>query len=176
MAREDSWPKVEERIRAAHTRLAHAKLEQEYPGIGHLCRDVLIALADTVHDPGRHPPTDGVVPSRTDAKRRLEAYLAAELRGSGNEAARKAARAAVDLANAVQHDDTATPQEAALAVAWTNAVVEFIGLISGHRDKPLQSIQVELVEQLAQAKADAASWKEKYEGLAGFSAHLSIED
>jgi len=53
-------------------------------------------------------------------------------------------------------------------------VIEFVAIVAGRRDKPLQSIHVELLERLAQAEASAATWKEKYEGLAGFSAHLSI--
>ncbi len=41
----------------------------------------LITLADVVHDPARHPPNDDKIPSRTDARRKLEAYLAVELQG-----------------------------------------------------------------------------------------------
>ena len=52
-----------------------------------------------------------------------------------------------------------------------------MAIIAGRREKPpLGATREELAERLSRAEAEAASRKEKYEGLAGFSAHLSIED
>jgi hypothetical protein len=169
------WTKVDAIRRDIAVRVAQAKSEHDYQGVGHLCREVLIALAEAVYDLARHPPTDGVVPSTTDAKRKLDAYLAVELPGSGNAEARKSAKSAVDLANAVQHRQGATLRDAALAAEAANGVINAIAIIAGHRDKPLESIREELAERLARAEAEAASSKEKYEATAGFSAVVSLE-
>jgi hypothetical protein len=68
----------------------------------------LITLGQVVWVAERHPPVDGVIPSDTDAKRRLEAYIAVELGTNANEQARKHAKAALDLAVGLQHKRSAT--------------------------------------------------------------------
>jgi len=42
--------------------------------VGLFCENALLALADAVHDPVRHPTVDGINPSKTDVKLRLDAY------------------------------------------------------------------------------------------------------
>src|SRR5262249_54561211 len=148
------WSKVDTILRDIAINVAREQSEHEYQGVGLLSREALVALADAVHDPARHPPTDDKTPSKTDAKRRLDAYLAVELPGSGNEEARRYAKAAVDLANAVQHRQGATLRDAALAAEAANDVVNVVAIISGRRDKPLESIRVELAERLARVEAE----------------------
>lgn len=128
------WPKVDRALGEARRRLEQAQGEEQFQAVGLLCREVIISLAQAVYDRAAHPPVDGVEPSKTDAKRMLTNYLAATLGGSSNEAARKHARASVDLANELQHRRTATFREAALCVEATGSVVNVIAILSGRRD------------------------------------------
>lgn len=111
-------------------------MEEQFQGVGHLCRELLISVARAVYDPSKHPPLDDKTPSSTDAKRMLESYFAIELPGSGNSDARKHARAAFDLANSVQHDRVATFRDAALCAEAAISVVRIVAIVSGRRDQP----------------------------------------
>ena len=125
------WDRVDRSLGLMRTRLEQATSEVEYQGVGHVCREALIDLAQTVHDPAKHPTMDGATPSATDAKRKLEAYLAVELAGGINEAARRHAKAALDVANDLQHRRTATFRDAALCAEATTSVINLVAIISG---------------------------------------------
>ena len=84
--RPTGWTRVDRSIGEMRTRLAQAKTEEQFQAVGLLCRESMISLAQTVYNPETHPSPDGVPPSKTDAKRMLDAYLAAKLRGKTNEA------------------------------------------------------------------------------------------
>jgi hypothetical protein len=88
-----------------------------------------------VYDPQRHPSEDGVAPSETDAKRMLDSYIAVELRGGANEEVRRHAKAALSLANELQHRRTADYRQAALCAEATTSVVNIVAIISGRRDR-----------------------------------------
>lgn len=128
------WLKVDRAVGEARRRLAEAENEEQFQAVGLLCREVLISLGQAVYDPELHPREDGVKPSDTDAKRQLGAYIAATLDGSTHSAARKHARAAVDLAVDLQHKRTATFRQAALCLEATASVVSVIAIASGRRD------------------------------------------
>jgi hypothetical protein len=64
----------------------------------------------------------------------IEAYIAVELAGATNEASRKHARAAFDLANELQHRRTANFRLAALCAEATVAVINLVAIVSGQRD------------------------------------------
>jgi len=128
------WVRVDRGLDEIRRRLEEASTEEQYQTIGLLCRETLISLAQTVYDPSRHPPIDGTDPSETDARRMLGAYLAKELAGTTNEAARRHAKAALRLANDLQHRRTATFRQAALCAEATTSVVNLIAIISGRRD------------------------------------------
>lgn len=128
------WPKVDRAVGEARSRLAAATTEEQFQAVGLLCREVLISLAQAVHDPERHRPLDGTTPSDTDAKRKLDAYIAIELAGASNEIARRHARASYDLAVELQHRRTATFRQAALCVEATASAVNVIAILSGRRD------------------------------------------
>lgn len=132
------WVKVDRQLDAMRQQLARSQAEEQFQQVGLLGREVLISLAQVVYDVTRHPTLDSVDPSDTDAKRMLEAYLSVELVGSSNEAARRHARAALELANNLQHRRTATFRDAALCAEATTSVVNLIAIISGQRD-PEQS-------------------------------------
>jgi hypothetical protein len=128
------WTKVDRAIGEVRTRVEGASTEEQFQAVGLLCRETLISLSQIVYEPDRHRPIDGVQPSATDAKRMLENYLASELAGGSNKIARQHAKAALDLANELQHKRTATFREAALCAEATASVVNLIAIISGQRD------------------------------------------
>lgn len=128
------WARVDRSVDAICQRLETGTNEEEYQTVGLLCRETLISLAQAVFDPTQHPMPDGVSASNTDAKRMLEAYIAKELAGGSREAARKHARAALDLANDLQHRRTAGFRDAALCAEATSAVVNLVAIVSGRRD------------------------------------------
>ncbi len=128
------WVKVDRGLHEARQRLSAAATEEQFQAVGLICREALISLGQTVFDPEHHPTLDGVAASDTDAKRMLEAYIAKTLSGGANEASRRHARAALDLANQLQHKRTATFRDAALCAEATTSVVNLIAIISGQRN------------------------------------------
>jgi hypothetical protein len=135
--REDAptgWVKVDRGIHEARQRLSAAVTEEQFQAVGLVCREVLISLGQTVFDPENHPTHDGVAASQTDAKRMLDAYIAKALAGGANEVSRRHAKAALDLANQLQHDRTASFRDAALCEEATTSVVNLIAIIAGRRN------------------------------------------
>lgn len=129
------WVRVDRTIDEARNRLEQSSTEEQFQAIGLLCREALISLAQIVYDPTVHTSSDDVTPSRTDAKRMLEAYIGCELGGRANEAARRHAKAVLDLANELQHKRTASFRDAAFCVEATSAVVNLVALISERGEK-----------------------------------------
>ena len=84
-----------------------------------------------MYDPSLHAPSDGKVPSETDAGRMLEGFIAAELGGGANEEARRHAKAALSLAVALQHRRTATLKDAAMCAEATTAVTNLVAIVDG---------------------------------------------
>jgi hypothetical protein len=128
------WDRVDRQIDSVRQLLEAAKAEDDFQAVGHRCREVVISLAQAVFDPTRHPPLDKVVPSPTDAKRMLDAYIAVELAGSHNEHTRKMFRAAYDLAVELQHRRTAGFRDAALCAEATISAVNLASIVAGRRD------------------------------------------
>ena len=128
------WERVDRCVEKARIRLTAARVEEDFQQVGLLCREVLISVAQAVYDPERHPSLDGTRPSSTDAKRMLEAFIAVELAGGSNEIARKHAKAAMDLALALQHDRRATFRAGAMCEEATTSVVNLVAILTGRRD------------------------------------------
>jgi hypothetical protein len=131
------WPRVDRGLAEVRRRLNESESEEQFQAVGLLCREVLISVAQAVYDTARHPPTDGVPPSNTDAKRMLDAYAAIELAGGPNEGIRRHAKAALALALDLQHRRTATYRDAALCSEATISMANIVAIISGRRDRPL---------------------------------------
>lgn len=129
------WRKVDRQLQEMRLRLDNTETEEQYQGVGLLCREVLISVAQEVYDPARHPLIDDKTPSDTDAKRMLEAIFEAELKGSSNEEARAHAKAAVRLALALQHKRLADFRTAALCAEGTWSVVNMLAIIAGRRGR-----------------------------------------
>jgi AbiJ N-terminal domain 3 len=129
------WARVDRQMDEIRLRVRQGRTEEQFQAVGHLCREVLISLAQAVYDRSRHPPLDRVEPSTSDAKRMLEAFFAVELAGSRNESARRHARAAFDFANSVQHDQNATFQNAALCAEAALSVARIAAIVSDRRER-----------------------------------------
>lgn len=129
------WQKVDRQLQEMKLRLDTADTEEQWQAVGLLCREVLISVAQEVFDATRHPPIDDVKPSDTDAKRMLEAIFAAELKGSTNDQARAHAKAAVNLALALQHKRTPDFRTAALCAEGTWSVVNMVAILAGMRGR-----------------------------------------
>ena len=127
------WEKVDRQLQEAELRLEGAHTEENFQAVGLLCRESLISVAQEVFDPSRHATVDGVSPSKTDARRMLEAFFESELGGSSNEEARAQAKAALKLAVALQHRRTADFRMAALCCEATISVVNSVAIVSGRR-------------------------------------------
>ncbi len=128
------WERVDRTVGEIRDQLSSASNEEQFQAVGLLCREAIISLGQAVYDSERHPPLDDIVPSSTDAKRMLGAYIAVEMAGSHNKIARSHARAAFDLANELQHRRTASFRDAALCVEATTTVVNVVAIVSGRRD------------------------------------------
>lgn len=127
------WPRVDRGIDELRRRFEQAQVEEHFQAVGLLCREVLISVAQVVYDYRKHISDDGMQPSETDAKRMLDAYIAHELAGGSNEGVRRHAKAALALANDLQHHRTATQMQAALCAEATTSVVNLLAIISGRR-------------------------------------------
>lgn len=128
------WERVDRQMQEISARLQEAAAEEQCQAVGLLCREALISLAQAVFEPRRHLP-DGAPPvSPTDASAMLQAFFEAELAGAANEEARAHAKAALKLANALQHKRTATHRMAALSAEASAAVVNLAAVLSGRRD------------------------------------------
>ena len=75
MKQASEWQRVDRSINEARKKLEEASTEEQFQAIGVFCREVLISLAQAVYDPAVHSSLDDVTPSKTDAKRMLEAYI-----------------------------------------------------------------------------------------------------
>jgi hypothetical protein len=129
------WERVDRAVYEIRRRLEQAENEEQFQAVGLLCRETLISLAQVVYDSQRHPTEDGVAPSDTDAKRMLDAYVSVELAGGANEGVRRHVKAALALANDLQHHRTAEFRQAALCAEATTSTVNIIAVISGRRDR-----------------------------------------
>jgi hypothetical protein len=127
------WERVDRALAKARAQLERASAEEDFQGVGLICREVLISLAQAVYDPTVHSTLDGVTPSSTDANRMLEAFFAQAFPGGSNKELRAYAKASLALALNLQHRRTATRKLASLcfeATASTTAVVSIIARLS----------------------------------------------
>ncbi|WP_444565200.1 hypothetical protein [Aliihoeflea sp.] len=127
------WDRVDRSLAKARQRYDAASAEEDWQVVGLLCREVLISLAQAVHDPGVHPASDdkGVLISRTDARRLLDAWLHHEMPGGNNKEIRAHTKASLDLAVNLQHRRTATRQLAALCLEATSSAVAVVAILAG---------------------------------------------
>ena len=130
------WPRVDRTLDEIRTRLRIASNEEQFQAVGVLCREALISLAGAVFDPDKHPPlsAEDVAASNTDARRMLDRYVEAEARGKSNATIRRYVKVALQFANEVQHQRTATYRSTALCAEATAGLVNIIAILDGRRD------------------------------------------
>jgi hypothetical protein len=126
------WERVDRNLNKIIKSFSTAKNEEDFQGLGLLCREAIISLAQAVYDPALHESVDGVIPSETDAKRMLENYIASELSNGSNEELRRYSKDCFQLAVTLQHKRNANYREAALCVEAIRSLVNIIGIISSH--------------------------------------------
>jgi hypothetical protein len=129
------WQKVDRKLQEVRLRLDTKETEEQYQAVGLLCREVLISVAQEVYDPSRHPSSDGVALSSTDAKRMLESIIENDLQGSKSKEGRAHARAAIVLSLALQDKRTADFSIAALCSEGTLSVVNMLAILAGRRGR-----------------------------------------
>jgi hypothetical protein len=129
------WLKVDRQIAEMRNRLSSAATEEQSQAVGLICREALISAAQVVYKAESHPTLDGVTPSKTDAKRMLEAYIAVEIGGGSNDEIRKHARSALDLSLNLQHKRTATFRDASICAVATVSVIHILAIVAGRRDQ-----------------------------------------
>jgi len=145
------WLRADRGLTKVWSQIEYARHEEDFQAVGLLCRETLISLAQVVYDPTRHATGEGKEPSPTDAKRMLEAYIEHELQGSSNEAARKYAKASLDLANALQHKRTAGFRDAAMCAEATRAVLKLMAIVAGQQDPDTAPVgKVDISEALVE--------------------------
>jgi hypothetical protein len=140
------WDRVHRAVDEMNERLFTAEAQEDFQAVGLLAREALISLAQAVYDPNTHPCVDDVHPSATDAKRMLEAYVAAVLPGAGNEEARKFTRSVVALAAAVQHRRSAERIDGELCVTAVESVVRLMEILSDREQRkrePWQGVELQ---------------------------------
>ncbi len=120
------WDRVDRSIYEMKKVLAKAMNEENFQTIGMLGRETLITIAQQVYNDEIHKPIDETIPSSTDSKRMLEAFVNHELQGGSNERTRKFAKAAVDLANQLTHDRTANRRDATICLSAVAAIASII--------------------------------------------------
>ena len=130
------WPRVDRTLDEIRTRLRVASNEEQFQAVGVLYCEALISLAGAVFDPDKHPPlnTYDVVASNTDARRMLDRYIEAEARGKSNATIRRYVKVALQFANEVQHQRTATYRSTALCAEATAGLVNIVAILDGRRD------------------------------------------
>jgi hypothetical protein len=129
------WDRVDRCVAELRNRLVSSQSEEQYQAVGLLGREALISVAQMVFDVSVHRTHDGVVPSATDAKRMLDAFISHELAGGANEEARRHARATLDFSVALQHRRTASFRDAAMCAESTTSAINIVAILAGRRDR-----------------------------------------
>lgn len=118
--------RLDRTIREIRYRFSEAKNEEQFQAIGVLCRDALVTLAQEVYVDEKYKAYCDKVPSTTDAKRMIDAFLQCELLGSVNETLRRYAKAANDLANELTHKRTANKKDTIICINATFSIVDIV--------------------------------------------------
>jgi hypothetical protein len=151
------WARVDRTVLELRRALEEATNAEHFQVVGLLCRETLISLAQAVYDSSRHPPTDGVNPSKTDAGRMLSAYIDVELSGGASKEARSHAKSALALALKLQHDRDSSFRGSAMCAEATSSLVHLVAIISGRHAPTPQPVSAEGPPQFT-APAPRSLW------------------
>ena len=128
------WNRVDRTVDRIRESLEYASEEEDFQSVGLLCRECIISVAQAIYNPSIHKSLNRTIPSSADANGMIELYINNESPGKSNEEIRCHAKAALSLANALQHRRTADFRDAALCAEATISVVNLIAIILGLRD------------------------------------------
>ncbi len=124
------WDRVDRSIYEMKKCLSTAVNEEQFQAIGVLGRETIITVAQQVFDVNVHKTDDGIIPSKTDAKRMLDAYISYRLSGASNDALRKFSKTSIDLSNKLTHDRTATYETAEMCIIAVTATANLVRALS----------------------------------------------
>ena len=126
------WALVERQLDKAKNAHEEAQNEEDFQGVGMLCREVLISLAQAVYDPEKHPSSlDDKEIGKADTNLQLGAFIAVEFPGKEHKTLRKQVKACLDTTLALHHRRTADERDSALCIEVTASLVRVISIISG---------------------------------------------
>jgi hypothetical protein len=128
-----SWDRTERTLLQVADALSRAETPEQCQAVGALARDALISLAQAVFRPELNWRSGNAVPSPTDSKRQLEAYVGFALAGGAHDEARSFAHSAIKLADALTHKRSATPRDARLTALATETVIQLIAICDEHQ-------------------------------------------
>lgn len=125
------WERIERTIIKIKKDSMSARNEEDFQGVGLLCRETIISLAQTVYNPTIHGQLDeaGIAISKTDAVRMISNYLSVKLAGTSHEEMRAYAKTANKLANMLTHKRTASKRDMMLVTSATISLINFIGIL-----------------------------------------------
>lgn len=126
------WQELDRKIAEIKKRFKEAINEEQFNAIGAICRSTYITLANMVYDADIHKTLDGVIPSKTDYKRKLEAFINYNLEGSTNEMFRAHCKKTTALADELTHKTTANKTQTALTITALISVVNIIQILNGN--------------------------------------------
>ncbi len=124
------WERVDRSVTELRKRINEATNEEQFQTIGLLSRESIISLAQEVYKPDIHKGLDTIEPSKTDANRMLEAFIANELGGGKNELLRRNVKSTLALANYLTHKRTATKNDASLCLISVMSLINTIKIVS----------------------------------------------
>ena len=126
-----AWERIERTVVKIKKGANTATNEEDFQGIGLLCRDVIISLAQAVYNPIVHGDTDenGTRIGASDAVRMLQNYINSSLSGKDNKELRDYIKATNAIANQLTHKRSATKKDMLLTVSSTISLINFIGIV-----------------------------------------------
>ena len=127
----DEWERLNRTIIKIKKDSMSARNEEDFQGVGLLCREAIISLAQAVYDPIIHGQLDetGVNIGKTDAVRMISNYLSVKLSGNTHEEMRAYAKTTNKLANMLTHKRTASKRDMMLVTSATISLINFIGIL-----------------------------------------------
>jgi hypothetical protein len=118
------WERVDDQIVQLRQRYRVALTVEDFQAVGLLCRDVFVSLAEAIFDAARHTAEGEEAP--TAIRDQLFAVIEHEAAGAANRELRALQKAAIDYANKVQHDRSATRDQARVVAEATIAAVNVV--------------------------------------------------
>ncbi len=129
------WKEIDRKIAEIKKQFKEAENEEQFNAIGAICRSTYVSLATNVFDENIHKTVDGVKPSETDYKRKLEAFINYNLSGQTNESFRSHCKKTLNLADELVHKTTANKTQTALTITSLISIVNIVKILNGNEIK-----------------------------------------